>query len=135
MDSPVCLPLRLASLRRDTRARECTTVGFLIIRPSLCSLATFLRELAREISLISLGSNQILRSPHLSTEAARRFCKRRETEKEKGQSRNYMYVTMQINRTQKHAPHAGPPMRATHGQVARSDHNTLLGTQNLFMMW
>jgi hypothetical protein len=32
-----------------------------------------LRELALEISLTSLGSSQILRSPHLRTEAARRF--------------------------------------------------------------
>ena len=88
INSPVCLPLRLASLRRVTRAREWTTVGFLIIRPSLCNLATFLREFAREISLISLGSNQILRSPHLRTEAARRFCNLRETGGRKGVRRD-----------------------------------------------
>jgi hypothetical protein len=44
-------------------------------------LATFLRELASDISFTSLGSNQILRSPHLRTDAARRFCKRRDTAK------------------------------------------------------
>ena len=31
------------------------------------------RELAIEISLVSLGSNQILRLPHFSTDAANRF--------------------------------------------------------------
>jgi len=34
---------------------------------------------AKEISLTSLGSNQILRSPHLSTEAAKRFWSLRDT--------------------------------------------------------
>jgi len=57
-----------------TRALEWTTPGFLMMTPSLYSLATFLRELASAISLISLGSNQTLRFPHFSTEAANRFC-------------------------------------------------------------
>ena len=79
--SPVCRPLRLASLRVCTRARLCTTAGFLIIKPSRCNLAMLRRELAKAISLTSLGSNQILRFPHLRTEAAKRFWSRRETEK------------------------------------------------------
>ena len=37
------------------------------------------RELAMEISLTSLGSSQIFRLPHFSTEAARRFWSFRET--------------------------------------------------------
>ena len=37
------------------------------------------REFAIEISLTSFGSSQILPLPHFSTEAARRFCSRRET--------------------------------------------------------
>ncbi|KAG6546701.1 hypothetical protein Mapa_011890 [Marchantia paleacea] len=38
-----------------------------------------LRELAIEISLTSLGSNQTLRCPHFSTLAASRFCSLRDT--------------------------------------------------------
>lgn len=37
------------------------------------------REFAMEISLTSFGSSQILPFPHFSTEAASRFCSRRET--------------------------------------------------------
>ena len=37
------------------------------------------RLLAMEISLISVGSSQILRLPQLRTEAARRFCSLRDT--------------------------------------------------------
>ena len=54
-------------------------VGFLIIKPSRCNFWIFRRELAKAISLTSLGSNQILRFPHLRTEAAKRFCNFRET--------------------------------------------------------
>jgi hypothetical protein len=39
----------------------------------------YVREFALWISLTSLGSNQTLRLPHLSTEAARRFCNLRDT--------------------------------------------------------
>ncbi len=53
--------------------------GFLIMRPSRCRREMLRRELARAISLVSLGSNQILRFPHLRTEAARRFWRRRLT--------------------------------------------------------
>ena len=72
-DLPVCRPFLFASFLNVTRARECTTAGFLMIRPSRWRRAMFRRELARAISLISLGSNQILRLPHFKTEAARRF--------------------------------------------------------------
>ena len=49
------------------------------MNPSLLSLRMFWRELAMEMSLTSFGSSQILRFPHLSTEAARRFWSLRET--------------------------------------------------------
>ena len=39
----------------------------------------FWRELALEISAVSLGSSQTFRLPVLSTDAARRFCSRRFT--------------------------------------------------------
>ena len=71
---PVCLPFLLASFLKATLAREWTTAGFLMMRPSRWRRAILRRELAREISLISLGSSQILRCPHLRTSAARRFC-------------------------------------------------------------
>ena len=70
---PVWRPLRLASFLKATRAREWTTAGFLMIRPSRWRRAMLRRELARAISLISLGSSQILRFPHFNTSAARRF--------------------------------------------------------------
>lgn len=76
---PVCLPFLLASFLRLTLARECTTVGFLKISPSRLRRAMLRREFAREISLISLGSSQILFSPHLRTDAARRFWSLRDT--------------------------------------------------------
>ena len=76
---PVCRPLRLASFLKLTLAREWTTAGFLIIKPSRCKRLILRRELARAISLISLGSNQILRFPHFNTEEARRFWSLRET--------------------------------------------------------
>merc|ERR1719201_1622194 len=49
------------------------------MRPSFSRRAMLRREFAKEISLISLGSNQILRLPHLSTDAARRFWSLRDT--------------------------------------------------------
>ena len=52
-------------------------VGFLMIKPSLTSFLTFCLELALLISVVSLGSSQILRLPHFSTEAASLFCNRR----------------------------------------------------------
>uniref|UniRef100_A0AAV1UNV2 Uncharacterized protein n=1 Tax=Peronospora matthiolae TaxID=2874970 RepID=A0AAV1UNV2_9STRA len=68
---PVWRPLRLASLRFVKRAREWITCGFLITKPSFTSFLMFWRELARAISFDSFGSSQILRLPHLSTDAAR----------------------------------------------------------------
>ena len=58
-DSPVCRPFLLASFRSDTRARECTTVGFLIIKPSRCRRAIFLRELAKRnfVNLVGIQPN------------------------------------------------------------------------------
>lgn len=47
--------------------------GFRMMRPSATSLRIDWRELALEISLTSLGSSQILRSPQPRTSAARRF--------------------------------------------------------------
>ena len=74
---PVWRPLRLASFLNETRAREWTTVGFLIIKPSRCKREMLRREFANAISFVSFGSNQIFRWPHFNTDAARRFCKRR----------------------------------------------------------
>lgn len=54
-------------------------MGFFMISPSFCNRAMLRRELARDISFISFGSNQILRLPHLRTEAARRFWSLSET--------------------------------------------------------
>jgi hypothetical protein len=79
-DVPVCRPLRLASFRSVTRAREWTIPGLRITRPSLLSLLMLRRLLASAMSLISLGSIQILRFPHLRTDAARRFCSFRLTD-------------------------------------------------------
>jgi hypothetical protein len=75
----VCRPLRLASLRNVTRARECTTAGFFIINPSLYNFDILRRELANLISFVSFGSNQILRFPHFNTDDAKRFCNFNET--------------------------------------------------------
>ena len=74
---PVWRPLRLAAFLNWTRAREWTTVGFLMIKPSDFRRRMLRRELANAISFVSFGSNQILRFPHFNTDAARRFCKRR----------------------------------------------------------
>ena len=61
------------------RAREWTTVGFTMMRPSLMSFFTCVRELALPISDCSLGSSQIFRLPTPATDAASRFCERRLT--------------------------------------------------------
>ena len=61
------------------RAREWTVVGLIIMRPSLMSFLTCVREFAFPISACSAGSSQILRWPTLATLAARRFCDRRFT--------------------------------------------------------
>lgn len=50
-----------------------------MIRPSETSFRIVWRELALEISFTSLGSSQILRLPHPTTEAASRFWVRRLT--------------------------------------------------------
>jgi hypothetical protein len=47
--------------------------GLRMIRPSATSLRIVCLELALLISLTSLGSSQILRSPQPRTDAARRF--------------------------------------------------------------
>ena len=80
---PVWRPFLLASSLAVTRLLEWTTAGFFMIRPSFCKRATLRRELAKEISLTSLGSSQILRFPHLRTDAARRFWSLRETKSKK----------------------------------------------------
>merc|ERR1712051_786691 len=74
LPKPVWRPLRLASVLSRTREREWTATGFLMTRPSLMSLRIFCLELALEISLISLGSNQTLFLPHFITEEASLFC-------------------------------------------------------------
>lgn len=74
---PVCRPFLLAAWFSRTRNRECMTVGFLTMRPSAKSLRMFWRELALEISVVSLGSSQILRLPQPRTLAARAFWERR----------------------------------------------------------
>ncbi len=61
------------------RAREWTVVGLIMMRPSLISFFTWVRELALPISDCSLGSSQILRLPTAATDAASRFCERRLT--------------------------------------------------------
>ena len=48
-------------------------------RPPYSRRGRGVREFAIEISLTSFGSSQILPFPHLSTEAASRFCRRSET--------------------------------------------------------
>merc|ERR1712220_10723 len=59
LPTPVWRPLRFAARCLRTLYRECTFTGFLITRPSLASLRILRREFAIEISLTSLGSNQI----------------------------------------------------------------------------
>ena len=54
-------------------------VGLTMMRPSLMSLFTCVRELALPISDCSEGSSHILRFPTPATLAARRFCDRRFT--------------------------------------------------------
>ena len=76
---PVWRPFRFAARRSRVRAREWTVVGLIIMRPSLMSFLTCVREFAFPISACSAGSSQILRSPTLATLAARRFCDRRFT--------------------------------------------------------
>ena len=76
---PVWRPFRFAARRSRVRAREWTVVGLIIMRPSLISFLTCVREFAFPISACSAGSSQILRWPTLATLAARRFCDRRFT--------------------------------------------------------
>ena len=66
---PLCLPILLAAVNSLARARECIVT----------CLRMVWRELAFEISLVSLGSSHILRFPQPTTEAARRFWVRRLT--------------------------------------------------------
>jgi hypothetical protein len=79
LPKPRCRPIRRAAVRARARARECMVTGLRIMRPSWTSLRMVWRELALAISLVSLGSSQILRLPQPTTEAARRFCVRRLT--------------------------------------------------------
>ena len=77
--NPLCLPIRRAAVNSLARARECMVTCLRMMRPSDTSLRIVWRELAFEISFISLGSSQILRLPQPTTEAARRFWVRRLT--------------------------------------------------------
>ena len=79
LPGPVWRPFRFAARRSRVRAREWTVVGLIIMRPSLISFFTCVREFAFPISACSAGSSQILRWPTLATLAARRFCDRRFT--------------------------------------------------------
>jgi hypothetical protein len=79
LPKPRCRPIRRAAVRARARARECMVTGLRMMRPSWTSLRMVWRELALAISLVSLGSSQILRLPQPTTEAARRFCVRRLT--------------------------------------------------------
>lgn len=79
LPKPRCRPIRRAAVRARARARECMVTGLRMIRPSWTSLRMVWRELALAISLVSLGSSQILRLPQPTTDAARRFCVRRLT--------------------------------------------------------
>merc|ERR1719232_518447 len=74
---PVCRPFRRAMVFLRTRARECTATGLRMMSPSFTSLRIFWREFSLAISLVSLGSSQILFLPHFKTAAASRFCRRR----------------------------------------------------------
>lgn len=83
LPGPMCRPLRLAARFNRTRAREWMATGFLMIKPSLMSFLTACLELARAMSLASLGSSQIRPFPHLETEAARRLWSFNDDYKEK----------------------------------------------------
>jgi hypothetical protein len=73
LPKPRCLPIRRAAVSSRARDRECMVTGFRMMRPSATSFRMVWRELALEISLVSLGSSQILRFPQPTTDAARRF--------------------------------------------------------------
>ena len=79
LPNPRCLPIRLAAVNSLALALECMVTGLRIMRPSETSLRIVWRELACPISVISLGSSQILRLPQPTTAAARRFWVRRLT--------------------------------------------------------
>ena len=79
LPKPRWRPMRRAAVSSRARARECMVTGLRMMRPSWTSLRMVWRELALAISLVSLGSSQILRLPQPTTEAARRFCVRRLT--------------------------------------------------------
>ena len=79
LPGPEWRPFRFAARSSRVRAREWTVVGLIIMRPSLMSFLTCVREFAFPISACSAGSSQILRWPTLATLAARRFCDRRFT--------------------------------------------------------
>ena len=63
-----------------------------MIRPSLWRREILRRELAKAISLISLGSNQILRLPHFNTDAARRFWSFSDTAQERRNTKSVKRV-------------------------------------------
>lgn len=79
LPKPLCLPSLFASVWSLARALECMVTGLRMMRPSATSLRMVWRELALEISETSFGSSQILRCPHPTTAAARRFWVRRLT--------------------------------------------------------
>lgn len=74
LPKPRCLPIRRAAVSSRARDRECMVTGFWMMRPSATSFRMVWRELALEISAVSLGSSQILRFPQPTTDAAKRFC-------------------------------------------------------------
>ena len=74
LPKPRWRPIRRAAVSSRARERECMVTGLRMMRPSDTSLRMVWRELACEISVVSLGSSQILRWPQPTTEAARRFC-------------------------------------------------------------
>ena len=74
LPGPVCRPLRLAARRSRVRAREWMVVGLTMIRPSLISLRTLVRELAFPISFCSDGSSPTDAQRVPSKSSARVWC-------------------------------------------------------------
>eukprot|EP00796_Vickermania_ingenoplastis_P001174 gene1174-gene883 len=61
--APSWRPISLASFILRQRARECTLTGLRIMKPSLISFRTLLREFAFWISIASLGSSHTRARP------------------------------------------------------------------------
>merc|ERR1719476_84668 len=73
LPNPLWRPFLLASRFALVLALLWTTVGFLMMRPSLISFLTLFLEFALLISFVSFGSSQIFPFPHFSTLAAKPF--------------------------------------------------------------